>query len=161
MSSEVGVLEVPEADILSKGIVRPGQIFFVDFNSKKLITDKDVKNHLAWRQPYSQWLNNIIRLPSSKCFRPLQKIQPQSRTVKLAERTKLNLMGLDDDLLARLKTFGYTVDALQVVVGPMVLQGADPLGSMGNDVALAALSKSPRNIFDYFHQLFAQVAWRY
>jgi len=40
---------------------------------------------------------------------------------------------------------------------PMITEARDPLGSMGNDSALACLSDKPRMIYDYFKQLFAQV----
>lgn len=40
---------------------------------------------------------------------------------------------------------------------PMAASGAEPLGSMGNDAALAAMSNRPKQPFEYFKQLFAQV----
>jgi hypothetical protein len=39
----------------------------------------------------------------------------------------------------------------------MAVGGKEALGSMGNDAALAVLSEKPRQVFDYFKQLFAQV----
>ena len=39
----------------------------------------------------------------------------------------------------------------------MAAAGAEPIGSMGNDAALAFISERPRALYDYFTQLFAQV----
>jgi hypothetical protein len=39
----------------------------------------------------------------------------------------------------------------------MAIGGKEALGSMGNDAALAVLSEKPRQVNDYFKQLFAQV----
>ena len=39
----------------------------------------------------------------------------------------------------------------------MATDGAEPVGSMGNDVPLACLSDRPQPLFNYFKQLFAQV----
>ena len=61
-------------------------------------------------------------------------------------------------ILQPLKAFGYTKEALEVVLLPMVLAGAEPLGSMGNDTPLAAMSQLPKLPYEYFKQLFAQVS---
>ena len=60
-------------------------------------------------------------------------------------------------ILQPLKAFGYTKEALEVVLLPMVRAGGEPLGSMGNDAPLAAMSQLPRLPYDYFKQMFAQV----
>jgi glutamate synthase (NADPH/NADH) large chain len=46
---------------------------------------------------------------------------------------------------------------MQFMLLPMVTEARDPLGSMGNDSALACLSDKSRMIYDYFKQLYAQV----
>ena len=62
-----------------------------------------------------------------------------------------------DTLTARMQAFGYTIETLQFMLLPLVNELRDPVGSMGNDSALACLSDKPRLIYDYFKQLFAQV----
>ena len=57
----------------------------------------------------------------------------------------------------RQQTFGYTEEELRVILAPMAKTGGEPLGSMGTDSPIAALSERPRLLFDYFTQLFAQV----
>ena len=56
-----------------------------------------------------------------------------------------------------MRAFGYTTETMQFMLLPLVSELRDPLGSMGNDAALACLSDKPRLLFDYFKQLFAQV----
>jgi glutamate synthase (NADPH/NADH) len=53
--------------------------------------------------------------------------------------------------------FGYSLEQVQMLLSPMVEEGDESLGSMGNDAALACMSRQPRVIYDYFKQLFAQV----
>ena len=63
----------------------------------------------------------------------------------------------DDALTQRMRAFGYTTETMQFMLRPMITELRDPLGSMGNDSALACLSDKSRMIYDYFKQLFAQV----
>src|SRR5208337_5376436 len=56
-----------------------------------------------------------------------------------------------------LRAFGYTREDLQMIVGPMAVNGQEPVGSMGTDTPLAVLSDQPKLLFNYFKQLFAQV----
>ena len=60
-------------------------------------------------------------------------------------------------MLRRQRAFGYTEEELRIIIAPMAKNGAEPLGSMGTDSPIAALSDKPRLLFDYFAQLFAQV----
>ncbi len=139
MASEVGVMDVPPENVKIKGRLQPGKMFLVDFEQGRIIDDNELKHEYAGRRPYAQWLMNqrieLDQLPSNRedhGFCP-------------------------DTLLPRLSAFGYTTETLQFMIVPMVLQGRDPVGSMGNDAALACLSDKPRLIYDYFKQLFAQV----
>ncbi|MDC0237659.1 glutamate synthase large subunit [Gammaproteobacteria bacterium] len=139
MASEVGVVDIPPERVVAKGRLQPGRIFLIDFDAGRMIPDEEIKSDWAQRQPYGEWL--------------------------ASERVELNdlasdqtVAGLDyDSLLARSQAFGYTVETLQFMLLPMVRELRDPLGSMGNDAALAVMSDKPRMLYDYFKQLFAQV----
>ncbi len=139
MGSEVGILPVPPQDVKIKGRLQPGRMFLVDFEQGRIIPDEELKHKVATARPYEQWLaNQRLELP---------ELAPQER-----------VHGFDPDtLLTRLKAFGYTTEHLSMQLAPMALRGLEPLGSMGNDTALAALSDQPRLAYDYFKQLFAQV----
>ena len=139
MASEVGVLRIDPGLIAKKGRLEPGRMFLVDFENGRLIPDDELKNEFANRNPYGDWLRgNRIELAD---------LHPSSEA-----------HGFDPDtLLARMQTFGYTTETMQFMLLPLIQQLRDPVGSMGNDSALACLSDKPRMIYDYFKQLFAQV----
>ena len=139
MASEVGVLPVPPEKVKIKGRLQPGRMFLVDFEQGRLIPDDELKYDIATRKPYPQWLEN-------------QRIQlSELPDVELPEPYETA------ELLTRMQAFGYTVETLQFMLKGIVESKKDPVGSMGNDAALACLSDSPRLLYDYFKQLFAQV----
>ncbi|MFO0919540.1 MAG: glutamate synthase central domain-containing protein, partial [Planctomycetaceae bacterium] len=139
MASEVGVLDVKPENILLKGRLQPGKMFLVDFEQGRLIPDEELKHDFAKRRPYGEWLRNQ-RLQVSE----LPAAAPPER-----------LTGAK--LLARMQAFGYTTETMQFMLVPMINTKKDPIGSMGDDTALACMSDQPRLLYDYFKQLFAQV----
>ena len=139
MASEVGVLPIEPRLVKAKGRLQPGRMFLVDFEQGRLIPDDELKNNLANRHPYAQWLRE-------------QRIELS--TLKTSQEPP----GFDaETLLPRMQAFGYTSETMQFMLLPMIAEKRDPIGSMGNDSAIAALSDQPRMLYDYFKQLFAQV----
>ncbi len=139
MASEVGVVPIDPANVKAKGRLEPGRMFLVDFERGRLVPDDELKSEFANRRPYREWLEaNRI---------PLRDIVAESSEVEIDRST----------LLPRMQAFGYTSETLQFMLQPMVREHRDPVGSMGNDSALAVLSDKPRMLYDYFRQLFAQV----
>ena len=139
MASEVGVLPVDPKIVREKGRLQPGRMFLVDFEQGRLIPDEELKKEVSSKRPYAQWLAN-------------QRIQ--LRDLPLSDQAH----GFHpDSLLARMQAFGYSTETMQFMLLPLVNEKRDPVGSMGNDSALAVLSDQPRMIYDYFKQLFAQV----
>jgi glutamate synthase (ferredoxin) len=138
MASEVGVLDIPPANILVKERLHPGRIFLVDTAQGRIIDDEEIKTGLAAEHPYGDWLRaNLVHLEDL----PAHALpEPDHETV-----------------LTRQIAFGYTHEDLRILLGPMAKQGEEPIGSMGTDTALAVLSERPRPLYDYFKQLFAQV----
>lgn len=139
MASEVGVLDIDPALIKQKGRLQPGKIFLVDFEKGCLVADEEVKSEMANARPYREWLKR-------------QKI-----TLDELPRHEVPAYYDAPCLLKRMQAFGYTTEAMQFMLIPMIREKRDPLGSMGNDAALACLSDKPRLIYEYFKQLFAQV----
>ena len=139
MASEVGVLPVDPSNVKSKGRLQPGKMFLIDFEQGRLIPDEEVKDEICKKREYARWLTgeaiNLKQISSGK---------PD------AQLGHYNVLQL-------LQAFGYTAETLQFMLLPLVTEARDPLGSMGNDAALACLSDKPRLIYDYFKQLFAQV----
>jgi glutamate synthase (NADPH/NADH) large chain len=139
MASEVGVLEVDPLLVKEKGRLQPGKMFLVDFEQGRLIPDEEIKTQFARERPYAEWLRKQrIELKDLPVGSESHGFYPES-------------------LLARMQAFGFTTETMQFMLLPLVNEKRDPIGSMGNDSALAVLSDQPRLIYDYFKQLFAQV----
>lgn len=139
MASEVGVVKVDPANVKEKGRLKPGRMFLLDFEQGRLIPDEELKHSIAAKRPYGEWLAN-------------QRVTLD----KLSDGNEAHSLD-SENVLARMQAFGYTTETMQFMLLPMITQARDPLGSMGNDSALACLSDKPRMIYDYFKQLFAQV----
>ncbi|WP_020613877.1 glutamate synthase large subunit [Sediminispirochaeta bajacaliforniensis] len=139
LASEAGVLEFPPEQIIEKGRLAPGKMFLVDTEKKRIFKDNVLKASVSRGKPYRRWL----------------------------EKNKIELKGLlglpspvpldEDTLLSRLRAFGYTLEDVVKIITPMTVNAQEPIGSMGNDAALAVLSDRPQLLYDYFKQMFAQV----
>ena len=138
LASEVGVLDLDPATVVRKGRLQPGRMFLVDTDEHRIIEDDEIKSELAAEHPYDEWLHaGLIHLDD------------------LPERE--HIVHTHASVTRRQQVFGYTEEELRVLLTPMANTGGEPLGSMGTDTPIAALSDKPRLLFDYFSQLFAQV----
>ncbi|MFJ5687529.1 glutamate synthase large subunit [Streptomyces sp. NPDC093099] len=138
LSSEVGVLDIDPAKVVRKGRLQPGRMFLVDTAEHRIIEDDEIKASLAAEQPYQEWL--------------------ESGEIELSDLPEReHIVHTHASVTRRQQTFGYTEEELRVLLAPMARAGAEPIGSMGTDSPIAALSARPRLLFDYFTQLFAQV----
>lgn len=135
-SSEVGVIEAAESNILLKERLSPGKMLLVDIEQGRIISDEELKTAITKAYPYADWV--------------------KEQTMKL-KREVGELSELDPHLFYKQKVFGYTVEDIEKYLIPLVEDGKDPIGAMGNDIPLAVLSERPQSLFNYFKQLFAQV----
>ena len=139
MASEMGVLPIPEKDIVTKWRLQPGKMLLVDLEQGRLIPDEELKATLAKSHPYKQWLENT-------------QIVLEDMPIAVAAAPISNL-----PLLDRQQTFGYTQEDLKLLMTPMAAQGEEAVGSMGTDTPISALSDKSKLLFTYFKQNFAQV----
>jgi glutamate synthase (NADPH/NADH) large chain len=138
LASEVGVLDFSPEKIIRKGRLQPGKMFLVDIEAGRIIEDDEIKQSLSTAAPYSDWLKGgLVRLSDLPAREHI--VYPHSSVVR------------------RQRAFGYTEEEVRIIITPMAKNGAEPLGSMGTDTPIAALSDKSRLLFDYFAQLFAQV----
>src|SRR6476661_5745120 len=139
MASEVGVLPIPEDQIITKWRLQPGKMLLVDLEKGRLIPDEELKSTLAKSHPYREWLDRtqivLEELPTSSDAAPISNLA----------------------LLDRQQAFGYTQEDLKILMTPMATTGEEAVGSMGNDAPISALSDKPKLLFTYFKQNFAQV----
>ncbi len=139
MASETGVLPFAPEEIEKKGRLQPGKMLLVDLEEGRLVPDQEIKQQLARRQPYGEWLKaNQITVDSL----------PEPTRMQIADH---------GTVLTRQRCFGYTDEDLRLLIAPMAADGQEAIGSMGVDTPLACLSDKPQSLFHYFKQLFAQV----
>ena len=138
MASEMGVLTFPQEKIVKKWRLQPGKMLLIDMEQGRIIDDAEVKNALATAKPYKQWIEK------SRYF--LSDMPKVEGSLEMAA-----------DLLDTQQAFGYTQEDIKFVLQPMVQNGEEGSGSMGNDAALPVLSAKPKVLYNYFKQLFAQV----
>ena len=139
LGSEVGALDIFADDIEYKDRLAPGKILLVDLEKGTIIPDDEVKLQIASEQPYKEWLNNMWDLE------------------EIPEALEQQPVLEGEQLLKQQLAFGYTREELNKIIKPLVIEGKDPVGSMGYDSPLAVLSKKPQLLYNYFKQLFAQV----
>ena len=143
MSSEAGVLPVPEERIVRKWRLQPGKMLLIDVEQGRIIDDDELKRTLAEEHPYEEWLKDT-----------------QVKLEELVDTGSGEAPLLRNDEQARLQeqqAFGYTQEDMQFFLEPMARNADDPVGSMGTDTPLAVLSRKPKLLFNYFKQNFAQV----
>ena len=139
LASETGVLPVKPEDVRMKGRLQPGKMFLVDLEQGRIVSDREIKEQLASRNPYAEWL-----------------AQNQITLDNLNEPARVH--GSDyATIMVRQRAFGYTDEDVRFLMTPMAVNGEEPVGSMGTDTPLACLSDKPQPLFNYFKQLFAQV----
>lgn len=142
LASEVGVVDVPENQIVEKGRLQPGEMFYIDLEEQRMISDVEIKEMVSQEYPYQQWISEgMIRLEKDLSKDPLIE---SSDDINLSVRQWQ-------------KIFGYTQEELSQLLAAMVSEGKDPIGSMGYDAPLAVLSDRPQLLYNYFKQSFAQV----
>ena len=140
LSSEVGVLDIDPTKIKVKERLRPGKMLLVDTLQGKVISDEELKEKYASRQPYGEWLdNNLVFLKDLTI--PNQRVPEYT----YEERQRMQ------------KAFGYTYDEMKQSILPMAKNGGEAIAAMGVDTPLPVLSKTYHPLFHYFKQLFAQV----
>jgi len=139
LASEVGVLDLPPHVVLHKGRLRPGRMFLVDTEEGRILDDADVKQEITHRWPYRRWLE--------KNELPIERFAAAPAVESLD----------GEALRLQQRAFGYSDEDIRLVIAAMARTGNEPLGSMGNDTPLAVLSDRAPPLFNYFHQLFAQV----
>ena len=138
LASETGVLDIAPESVVRHGRVKPGAMIYLDLPNHRLLEDAEIKTRYARRKPYRRWVE-------------------ENRITIQGLFTEIVPSKVSGDLAARQRLFGYTDEDLELILGPMARDGKEPVGSMGNDAALACRSHERRSLFDFFHQLFAQV----
>ena len=140
LCSEVGVLDLDESTIVRKDRIRPGKMLVIDTKAKKLMEDREIKEHYASREPYGEWLDqNLVQLADL----PIPNEQVPGHSQEMRDRLY--------------RAFGYSHEQIKDSIIPMARTGQEATAAMGADIPLAVLSRRYPPLFDYFKQQFAQV----
>ena len=140
VGSEAGMVRVDNADIVEKGRVGPGQMIGVDLEEGRFFRDLELKDNLAAKRPFGQWIENTTHLDS---------LTKSGKAVKPAFSK--------EELLLRQACFGMTLEDLELILHPMAVDAKEAVGSMGDDAPLAVLSDNYRGLHHFFRQNFSQV----
>jgi len=146
-ASEVGAIYISPEKVVQKGRLKPGRMLLVDTLEGRIVDDRELKQATASKHNFASWIeSHVLDVPN---------IVRRVKRCSIALEPQLDDTSLSTD--PKLLAFGYTVEQLNLLMLPMVIDGKEALGSMGNDTPLAAMATQPRIIYDYFRQLFAQV----
>jgi len=144
ITSEYGVLDIPDEQIIERGRLQSGEMIGLDLKHGAILKSEDIDEHLKTMHPYAKWLNEEMNY--------LQEFIPEVKTV---DRNVYNLS--HENAVAKQRYFNYTQEVLKDIIKPMMIEGKETTGAMGDDTPLAAFSKKQRNFTDFFKQKFAQV----
>jgi glutamate synthase (NADPH/NADH) large chain len=138
--SETGMVVLPENEIVEKGRVGPGQMIAINFKEKKFYSDSEIKKHLSETKPFGNWTKNITHID------------------KLVKSVDEELREIDGhDLRKRMSSFDWSMEDMELILHPMIMEQKEATGSMGDDSPLAVLSKKYRGLHHFFRQNFSQV----
>ncbi len=140
VGSETGMVPLVDTEVIEKGRVGPGENIAVDLVEGRFYHDLELKDHLAALKPYSRWMENITHLDERTGARPFEPVA--------FERAELR---------RRQALYGLTIEDMELILSPMVLDAKEAVGSMGDDTPLAVLSRHYRGLHHFFRQQFSQV----
>jgi len=138
VGSEVGMVKTDEKTVIEKGRIGPGEMIAVDLKEGRLLHDAELKDHVAGKAPFGEWVKNIKTLDTDT---PVQNDPAMDR----------------EALRGRMVAYGWSLEDLELILQPMAETGKEATGSMGDDTPLAVLSDHYRGLHHYFRQNFSQV----
>ncbi|KAG9817945.1 glutamate synthase-like protein, partial [Aureobasidium melanogenum] len=146
-ASEVGTIPIEPEKVVQKGRLQPGKMLLVDTVAGRIVDDAELKQTVSKRKDFQSWISSqLITMPGVH-----EKLSEKGADLGFT----LSETRVQED--PRLKAFGYSLEQVSLLLGPMAADSKEALGSMGNDAPLACLAQQPRLLYEYFRQLFAQV----
>src|SRR6185312_7976528 len=139
VGSETGMVVLNESRVIRKGRVGPGQMIALDLEEGRFYEDRAIKDKLAGEYPYEEWTKNIVEL---------EPIIGPGDEPRIFDKEQLR---------KRQTAAGFSIEDLELILHPMVEDGKEAIGSMGDDTPLAVLSEKYRPLSHYFRQNFSQV----
>ncbi|KYJ86588.1 glutamate synthase large subunit [Sulfurovum riftiae] len=141
ITSEYGVLNIPDEQIVERGRLQSGEMMGVDLKYGRVLKSNDIDDYLKSMYPYNKWLSQNMSY--------LQEHVPTAKVDVVSKDHK--------EMEAKQRYFNYTLEVMREVIKPMIAEGKETTGAMGDDTPIAAFSTEQRNFTDFFKQKFAQV----
>ena len=139
VGSETGMVQIPEATVVAKGRLGPGQMIAVDLDEGRFYTDGEVKDRIAGEYDYASMIGEFMGVDD------LPEAADAAPAWTRAELTRRQVAA------------GQTLEDMELILSPMVTDAKEAVGSMGDDTPLAVISDKPRLISQFFRQNFSQV----
>ncbi len=140
IGSETVIVVLPESTILEKGRLGPGQMIAVNLDEGKLYRDGELKDRISAEQDYGALVKGFQRIDDL----------PEAAGDALPTWSR-------GELTKRQIAAGMTLEDVEMILAPMIEDGKEAIGSMGDDTPLAVISDKPRLISQFFRQNFSQV----
>ncbi|WP_200762417.1 glutamate synthase large subunit [Nitrosophilus alvini] len=141
IASEYGILDVPDDEIVERGRLQSGEMIALDLKYGKILKNEDINEYLKNSKPYAEWLNENMVYLQEHLDTPFSNVSDYEL----------------DDMVHMQRFYNITHEVIEQVIEPMIKDGKEAVGSMGDDTPLAAFSKEQRSFTDFFKQKFAQV----
>jgi len=141
ITSEYGVIDLDETNIKERGRLQSGEMIGLDLKFGRVLKNGEINDYLKASQPYMKWLNeHMVYLQEH-----------------VEEQYSAHCDFEEKELIRRQRYFNITEEVIEQVIEPMIKDGKEAVGSMGDDTPMAAFSAKQRNFSDFFKQKFAQV----
>ena len=133
--SEAGLVDLDPDRVIHSGRLGPGQMLAIDLSLQKLYEDDDVSAFFDESNEYGELVEDLRLEPSLSSPGPMES----------------------SDLATMQRAFGYSKEDVRMILTPMASDGKEAIWSMGDDTPIVSLARSPRPLYAYFRQRFAQV----
>ena len=133
--SEAGLVDLDPESVLESGRLGPGEMLVVDLKSYEVLNTREILARFDLEVEYETLVSDLALTDAAGWKSGL----PTERLLELQ------------------RLFGYTREDVRMVLQPMAVEGKDAVWSMGDDTPIAALARSPRPVYNYLRQRFAQV----
>jgi glutamate synthase (ferredoxin) len=131
--SEAGLVDLDPGHVIESGRLGPGQMLIVDMNEHKVFHNEELLDLFDSSATYAKLVEDTPLLP-----------------LPVTAKSSVEIEALQ-------RGFGYTKEDVKMILQPMASSGKDAVWSMGDDTPLAFLARSPRPLYSFFRQRFAQV----
>jgi len=156
--------------LVDAGRLGPGEMLSVNLREKKLYLNEELKQLVAARRPYRQWVRSSIQALAGRSFNeelisfansfipdPVARSKATARAAVQGDSSPIAEDVDNENLITTQAFFGWGSEDVEFQISAMARDAEEATYCMGDDAPLAVLSAMPHTLYDYFKQRFAQV----